>query len=166
MKTKNIVLIGMSGCGKTTIGQELSKEIEYDFYDCDEYIQNISNKTISQLFEEGEDVFRNWEAKACIDLSKKQKCIISTGGGVIKKPENIKFLKETGIIFFINRPVNHIKKDIDIDSRPLLSKDPTIIYQIFIERYPMYTAAADYNIPNAGDLLSVVSAIKEVISNA
>ena len=162
---KNIILIGMTGCGKTTIGQKLSQEIDYDFYDMDNYIEEITNKTIPELFKESEDIFRKWETKACIELSKKEKSIISTGGGVIKKDENIQALKENSNIFFIDRPLNHISKDIDITTRPLLANDPEALQQLFIERYPIYTAVADYTIPNAGDIDRVIQTIKEIIQN-
>ena len=71
MKNK-IVIIGMPGCGKTTISKILEKELNFKLYDVDEYIQDKTSKTISELFEKGEDYFRDIETEACIDLSKKK----------------------------------------------------------------------------------------------
>ena len=67
---KNILLIGMMGCGKTTLGKILAKKLSYDFIDMDSYIEEISNDTISNLFKVSEDNFRNWETASCRRLSK------------------------------------------------------------------------------------------------
>ena len=92
---KNIVLIGMPGCGKTTLGKILNKELSMEFYDMDNYIERKTDKKISELFEKGENYFRDIESLACEELSKNKNVIISTGGGVIKRKENIDFLKES-----------------------------------------------------------------------
>ena len=156
----------MPGCGKTTIGEELSNLIGYEFYDCDLYVEQLAGKTIPALFSESEELFRNWETQACMALSKKQKAIISTGGGVIKKAENIQILKATGTLFFIDRPVNHIQQNVDVTTRPLLANDPLKLYDLYLERYPLYKQYADHVIPNAGDLSTVLLTIKEVLSHA
>lgn len=78
---KNIILIGMPGCGKTTIGSILAKQLKIEFIDMDEYIQNTTSKTVGELFETGEEYFRDIETKACIELAKKKNILISTGGG-------------------------------------------------------------------------------------
>ena len=73
----NIVLIGMPGCGKTTVGKVLSKKLKYKFCDMDSYIQQISKKTIKELFEQGEENFRDWETKACEELVKLNNIVIN-----------------------------------------------------------------------------------------
>ena len=119
---KNIVLIGMPGCGKTTLGKILNKELAMEFYDMDNCIERKANKKISELFEKGENYFRDIESVVCKELSKKKNVIISTGGGVIKRKENIDFLKENGIVIFIDRSVDDIIGDVDISKRPLLKE--------------------------------------------
>ncbi|MCI7442251.1 MAG: shikimate kinase, partial [Clostridium sp.] len=116
----NIVLIGMPGCGKTTVGKVLAKRLGYKFCDMDSYIQEISKKTIKELFEPGEENFRDWETKACEELSKCRNTIIASGGGVVKREKNIEILKKSCTILFIDRPVERIINDVDINSRPLL----------------------------------------------
>ena len=98
---KNIVLIGMPACGKSTIGYWLSKKINYPFVDVDRYLEEKENRIISDIFSnEGEEYFRELETKYLKELSEKEGIIISTGGGAVKNKENIDILKENGIIVF------------------------------------------------------------------
>ena len=100
----NIVLIGMAGCGKSTIGKRLAELLRKDLIDTDEMIVNIENKPIPEIFEEsGEDYFR-WCENLVVNIAGKEKNqIIATGGGVIVRPENYNPLKQNGMIVFINR---------------------------------------------------------------
>ena len=109
MKMKNIVLIGMPGCGKSTIGEILAEKLEMFFLDIDTYIEESTNHTITEIFKNGEPAFRDIEAKVVIELSKKSPAVISTGGGVIKRYENIINLKRNGLIIYINRPIKDIE---------------------------------------------------------
>ena len=120
MKNK-VVLIGMPGCGKSTIGKLISKELNLKFFDMDKYIENMTSKTIPELFENGEEYFRDFETKACEELAKINNALISSGGGVVKRKENIDILKkEASYIIFIDRPLEELLNDIDISNRPLL----------------------------------------------
>ena len=105
---KNLVLIGMPGCGKTAFGQRLARRYRMSFVDMDEWIEKESGKTVRQLFERGEDFFRDWESKACRTLAQKEGVILSTGGGVVKREENIRVLRKTGVVVFLDPPI--IKK--------------------------------------------------------
>ena len=159
MMKNNIVLIGMSGCGKTTIGKILAHQLGFDFYDMDDHIVCISAMTVTELFEKSEETFRDWESKICNQLSEKKRAIISTGGGVIKRSENIKKLKKQGMIIFIDRPIDDIAKDVDISSRPLLKQNPSNLYSLYQERYPIYEKSADIKVLNDGDLEVVINRI-------
>lgn len=162
MKNK-IVLIGMPGCGKTTIGKILSTQLNLKFYDMDEYIQETSGKTIAELFEKGEDNFRDLETQACRDLIKKNNVIISTGGGVVKRKENVDILKEDSIIIFLDRPVEKIIGDVDVSKRPLLKDGKEKVLVLYKERYELYKKAADKIIVNDGTVKDVVEKIKDII---
>lgn len=164
MKDK-VVLIGMPGCGKTTIGKVLAKELNYNFYDMDSSIEMISNKSIKELFSQGEHVFREFETKACTELSKKKRVIISSGGGVVKKDINIQILKENCIILFINRPIEKIIEDVDIESRPLLKNGKEEIYNLYDERIELYKKAADIEIKNVGFIRDIIELIKKELNN-
>lgn len=160
----NIVLIGMPGCGKTTVGKVLAKRLGYKFCDMDSYIQEISKKTIKELFEHGEENFRDWETKACEELSKCNKTIIASGGGVVKREKNIEILKKSCTILFIDRPVERIINDVDINSRPLLKDGKERLYNLYDERYELYKKAADIQILNKGYLRDTIDIIINILN--
>ena len=137
MKDK-VVIIGMPGSGKTTIGKILGRELDLKFYDMDEYIQERTSKSILELFENGEDYFRNIETDMCRELSKEKNVLISTGGGVVKKKENIDVLKKDALIIFLDRPVEKILEDVDVSKRPLLKDGKERIINLYNERYELY----------------------------
>ena len=153
-KTKEkLILIGMPGSGKTTIGKLLAKEYNCSFCDMDDYIIQISQKSIAELFSEGEDIFRNYETQACRELSISDKTVISTGGGVIKKDVNMEILKETGIL-----------EDININSRPLLKNGKDRLYNLYNERINLYKKFSDIEILNDKSLNNAVYNITNAVS--
>lgn len=162
MKT-NIVLIGMPGCGKSTIGEIIAKDLNYDFYDMDVYIEEIAGKTIPELFQEGENFFREWETRACKELSEKNNMIIASGGGVVKKAINIEIMKEKSIIIFIDRPPEEIIKDVNVSTRPLLKDGTDKVYDLYEERYELYKKAADIIVVNKGLIEEVIESCKKAI---
>lgn len=158
-----ILLIGMPGCGKTTVGKALANNINYDFYDMDKYIEEISNKTIKELFNINEEYFRDYETRACEELSNKNKVVISTGGGVIKRKKNIELFKGNSLVIFIDRPIEDIANDIDTNSRPLLVEGKSKLYNLYSERYNLYDKYCDFKIINDGTINDIVYKIKSKI---
>ena len=151
---KNIILIGLSGCGKTSIGKIISAKLHYGFIDTDHIIEKEYDK-IPKLFEKGEEHFRDIESEVLFNLENVVETVISTGGGIILRQENIDFLKNLGTIFFIDRPVKLIYNDIDTKNRPLVKDNKAKLYSLNKERYDKYILAAAYinkndsNIENA-----------------
>lgn len=162
MKNK-VVLIGMPGCGKSTIGKLVSKELNIKFIDMDNYIENMTSKTIPELFEQGEDYFRDFETLACKELSEKSNTLISSGGGVIKREENIEILKKQSYIIFIDRPLEELLNDIDISKRPLLKEGREKLIKLYEERYELYRSSANEIIKNNEGIRDTIDIIKEVI---
>ncbi|MDD3225613.1 MAG: shikimate kinase [Clostridium sp.] len=160
---KNIVLIGMPGSGKTTIAKKLSEMLDVTSIDVDELIEKSQNKSITEIFKKGEDEFRTIETDTIKKLSTENGIIISTGGGVIKNKSNINLLKKNGIILFINRPIPNILEDIDAESRPLLKEGTSKLYNLFHERYPLYSKYCDYEILNNGDIIDLSDKIIKII---
>ena len=136
----NIVLIGMPGCGKTTLSVELRKMLGYKAIDSDRYIKKTSGMTVDELFEIGEDFFRIEETKALVDImSKYDRTVVATGGGVVERACNKEVLKQNGFVIFINRDLNEIRKVLTSKNRPLLrnNKDKVLnsLYERRIDKY-------------------------------
>lgn len=162
---KNIVLIGMMGCGKTTIAGLLSQRLQRPVIDIDNYIEEKYQMTIPAMFDISEDYFREREMKCCEEIGKLDGYIISSGGGVIKNHINMENLKQNGIVIYIDRPVENIYTDIEISSRPLLKDGPEKLMQLYEERHHIYLDECDYHIENTSSLEDVVIKIQELINN-
>ncbi|MGV8982070.1 shikimate kinase [Clostridium sp.] len=162
MKMKNIVLIGMPGSGKSVIGEIIAEKLEMTLIDMDTYIETSTGHKITEIFKNGEARFRDIEAKAVAKVSKETFTVVSTGGGVVCEYENIKNLKKNGIIIYINRPIENIAGDIDVNTRPLLAKNPSQIYKLFEERGLLYKKYCDYEIMNISNIDDMVSNIIEI----
>jgi shikimate kinase len=163
---KSIILIGMPGCGKSKIGEIIANKLNMPFIDIDTYISDSTNLTIIELFKNGEDAFRDIEAKAIMQLSEKTPAVIATGGGVVKRYDNILNLKKTGLIIYINRPIENIAADIDVLARPLLAKEPSQLYKLFKERSHLYKKYCDYEVMNISSINDVVKAIIKIHTQA
>ena len=160
---KSITLIGMPGCGKTTIGKLLSKKLNYQFIDIDSYIEEKQGKTIDEIFKNGEEYFRNIETEACRELGEIKNSIISSGGGVVKRYINIEYLKRESIVIFIDRPLIQILNDIDDKKRPLLANGKEVLYKLYDERYELYKKYCDYRIKNIVSLEEVIDKMLKII---
>lgn len=162
---QNIVLIGMPGCGKTTIGQMLADRINMKFCDIDRFIEENEQKSVSDIFLNGEGHFRKIEAEAIKKISKISNTVISTGGGVVKSEVNINNLRQNGIIVYINRPIDNIISDIDVGVRPLLKDKKEKIFKLYEERKGLYKKYCTYEVINDTSLEEVVNNIIRLICN-
>ncbi|MTI48207.1 shikimate kinase [Sporosalibacterium faouarense] len=147
--SKNVVLIGFMGTGKTTIGKIIAQKINYDFIDTDRYIEEKFNISIKGIFESyGEEYFRELEKRAIEEISSREFSVISTGGGVILNNDNIINLKEKGIIFLLNGSVETIVNNLSNsrNKRPLLSENNWTekLVCLLEKRKNMYISSADY----------------------
>lgn len=160
---KNIVLIGIMGCGKTTIAKELSMQLDMPVVDIDEYLVEKYQQSITDMFAISEAYFREREAICCIEVASHQGHIISTGGGIINNKNNIQALKENGILIYLDRPVEHIISDVETSSRPLLKDGPQKLYDLFQQRHQKYVEACDYHVINDKTLKEVVEEIVKIV---
>ena len=153
---KNIVLIGMPGCGKSTIGIALRDRLNREFIDSDAEIVKRAGREIPQIFSEyGEEYFRKLESEVIFDLSKRTGIIIATGGGAVINNKNVEELKKNGELIWLNRPIEGI---VPTDDRPL-SNDRDKLIKLFAVREPIYRAAADREIDACDSIEGIVERI-------
>ena len=139
---ENIVLIGMPGSGKTTVGKILAEKTGREFIDTDEIITK-ENGDITEIFKtQGEEEFRKIEADVIKRVSALQGKVIATGGGVVLNEENTDFLKFNGKIYFIDRPLDQIIATPDRS----LSNDRQSLEKRFAERYEIYKSTCDKHV--------------------
>ena len=159
----NVVLIGMPGSGKTTLGRRLAKQLNYAFYDMDDTVVSLAGQSIPALFRQGEAVFRDWETEACRHLAQKQHAVIACGGGVVLREQNIALLKQSGVVYYLDRPVERIAGDIRLSTRPLLKQGKERLYQLYRERAELYENAADEIVSNEGTAKETVQRLMDSI---
>lgn len=145
---ENVVLVGMPGCGKTTIGKIISEKTGKIFIDLDEKIEQKEGMKPSEIIERfGEPVFREKEKEAVKEVSALTGCVIATGGGAVIDNENTARLKQNGKIVFIDR---NIKNIVPTKDRPLSDNFEKLLAR-YRERYPIYNSAADIKIEAGND---------------
>ena len=140
---KNIVLIGMPGCGKTTIGTLLAEKLGRALADADEKIIALAGKSIPEIFsQEGESVFRNWETQALTELGKQSGLVIATGGGCVTQKRNYPLLHQNGYLVWLERDWSKLPTD----GRPLSQAND--LGKMYAARKPLYEAFADIRVEN------------------
>lgn len=142
---QNIILIGMPGCGKTTVGGILAQKTGKTFYDADALICQLAGRSIPEVFqEEGEDGFRRWETEALRQLGQLSGAVIATGGGCVTRTENYPLLHQNGTIFWLQRDIELLPTD----GRPLSQKNN--LAQMYETRKPLYQAFSHRIVCNDG----------------
>lgn len=151
---QNILLIGMPGCGKSTIASLLSQKTGRIAMDADAEIVNLAGKSIPDIFrEEGEEAFRKLETQVLKELGKQSQLIIATGGGCVTRPENYPLLHQNSSIFLLNRSLERLPRV----GRPL--SQGADLQEMFAVRQPLYEAFADHAVDNNGTCVETVNQI-------
>ena len=157
---QNLVLIGMPGCGKSTIGKAVAEILNKEFIDSDEEIVKQEGRSIPEIFQNcGEKGFREIETRVISKLALKQGAVIATGGGAILNKRNIDLLKGNGTVVFIDRPIEQL---VTTDDRPL-SSNRELLEKRYNERYDFYCSRADVIINAVEDLNQNIKAVSEVL---
>ena len=143
LQMENIVLIGMPGCGKSTIGALVAEKTGKKFVDADACIAEKAGCTISEIFaRHGEGYFRDLETQILTELGKQSGLVIATGGGCVTREENAELLQQNGQIFYIHRDIRLLATD----GRPLSQSNA--LSEMYKIRKPLYDSFADFHIDN------------------
>lgn len=155
----NIVLVGMPGCGKSTIGKLLAQKLNMAFVDTDDEIELHTKMTIPQIFEQyGEAYFRKLEQDAIKDICKNKRQVISTGGGSIIDQQNCRELSYNSKVIWLDRDINLL----ETRGRPL-SKDKEHLTRLYEQRMPIFKKISDIQIVVEGEPLEVLNKILEYL---
>lgn len=158
-----ILLIGMPGCGKSTLGRLLAEILGYKFIDMDVHIEKNVGMEVKKIFaSRGEEFFREKESEACVELSNLTQVVVASGGGVVKNSNNM-ICFSNFLIIFINRPLELIIKDVDTESRPLLKDGKENLITLYRERIDLYKMYKELEIINDGPIEEVLKELTQKI---
>ncbi len=156
---KNIVLVGMPGCGKSSIGKKIADKLGRNFNDSDDEVFAFSGRTPAEIItSDGESAFRKTETETLKELCKKSSTIISTGGGCVTVEENFDVVRQNSVVVWIKRPIELLATD----GRPL-SKSLQELEQMYSIRYPKYERISDVSVENTKDIDEVVSEVINLV---
>lgn len=154
---KNIVLVGMPGCGKSTVGKALAKRLSRPFFDADQEIVKRAGKSIPEIFQtEGEAGFRKIETEVLFDLCRQSGAVIATGGGAVTVPQNHDILRQNSLVVFLNRDIAVLPTN----GRPLSEQND--LHEMFRQRLPLYRAVCDYEVDGNSEIQTVTDRVAEV----
>lgn len=166
MDKRNIILIGMPGCGKTTVGTELSEVLGYGYIDSDSVIVAREGKRLNEIIAEvGREAFLDIEAKVNSELCA-SRCVIATGGSVIYRDYAMQKLKELGTVVYLKHTYQVIAGRLgDLKKRGVALKEGFTLKDLYNERAPLYEKYADIivNMPN-GTIAEAVEAVAKALN--
>ncbi len=162
---ENVFLIGFMGSGKSTVASCLAKDYGMAMIDMDQLIVERENMSIPDIFtQKGEQYFRDVETKLLMEIKAEQNKVVSCGGGVVLRDENIQAMKKGGRVVLLNAKAETILERVkDDDNRPLLrgNKNITFIRDMIEQRRPKYEEVADFVVDTDGKSVNLIC--KEII---
>jgi shikimate kinase/3-dehydroquinate synthase len=156
--TKHVALIGFMGAGKTTLGEEVARRINRSFIDLDHAIELAAKRSIAELFQEGEEVFRGYEQRAMGIFTMQPSRVIALGGGAITNPQARVVLHEYAITLWLDEDVETCWERVRGSDRPL-AQDEATFRRLFEERRPLYAQAADFVVRDADDAVLAAAGV-------
>lgn len=161
---KNLVLIGMMGCGKSTVGKLLARRLGREFVDTDQYIEADAGRTVPDIFaREGEAAFRDLERRAAEALARRSGLVIACGGGLPTRAEAIAPLKAGGTVIFLRRDPEEIYDKVSMGGRPLGQEGRAAFLARYALREPVYQRWADLAVDVQPTPVETVKKILEVL---
>lgn len=155
-ESENLILVGMPGCGKKTVGKRLAERLGRPFVSSDRLVEALTGLSIPEVFaRHGEDAFRALETRALSLVCARTGCVIATGGGCVTRPENLPLLRMGGRVLWLRREIASLARE----GRPIsLSRD---LNELYAEREPLYRRCADLAADNDG---SVEQTVEQIIT--
>ncbi len=162
-QTCNLVLIGMPGCGKTSLGRLLAQKMERQFVDMDLLLEEQEGRSAKNIIEaDGEAAFRDIESRIAKQVGKQNGQVISTGGGVILRQENIDALRQNGLLIWVDCPLEQLAVG---NHRPL-SRNINDLKELESQRRPLYENAADVHFHRPPHFQKSIENLTEVVLNS
>lgn len=156
-QTLNLILVGMPGCGKSTLGQAVAAALQREFVDCDAEIVRRAGKSIPEIFaQDGEGAFRALESGVLADVCRGHGLVISTGGGAVLRAENRDAMRQNGRVCLIRRALALLPRD----GRPLSASEDAVA-RLWEARRAAYETAADFPVENVGTVEEAAEKIRE-----
>lgn len=156
-QTLNLILVGMPGCGKSTLGQAVAAALQREFVDCDAEIVRRAGKSIPEIFaQDGEGAFRALESGVLADVCRGHGLVISTGGGAVLRAENRDAMRQNGRVCLIRRAIGLLPRD----GRPLSASEDAVA-RLWEARRAAYETAADFPVENDGTVEEAAEKIRE-----
>lgn len=157
-EAENLILIGMPGCGKSTVGQLLAQKLNRPFFDADEELVKRLGCDIPTFFaREGEAAFREKESEMLAELGKRSGCVIATGGGCVTRAENYALLHQNGVIVWLRRDLAALPTE----GRPI--SQSTGLTELYTRRRGLYERFADHTVENDSDPAATAEKIAELL---
>jgi shikimate dehydrogenase len=159
VRRSNIVLIGMPGSGKSTVGRLLAERLGFGFADTDAIVEERYGPIPGIFANQGEAAFRRYERDAAREAAGTMRTVISTGGGIVQTEEAMLALRETGVVVYVDRPLEILLNETVTEGRPLLASGRSALAALYDKRYPLYNQYADIVAENTADARSCVDTI-------
>lgn len=168
--SKRIYLIGSRGCGKTSVGLGLAKRLGCSFIDTDAYLCEMQGKSVTEIVEaEGWDAFRDCESAALIAATREKAQILATGGGMVLREQNRIFMREHGVVIFIDVPASELARRLSAD--PLDAQRPSLtgkclvdeIKEVLAARMHLYVDSAHITIDGTQSVEGIIDNIMELL---
>ncbi len=141
-KTKNIILVGMPGSGKSTAGRNLAKKMNRPFFDCDDEVSKLGETPAELIQRYGEEHMRNIESGVLENLCKESGLVIATGGGAVTRERNLDTIRQNSTVVFVERPL----ESLSTRGRPLSQGGIETLENMYEVRYPLYKKIADFTV--------------------
>ncbi len=142
-ETQNLILVGMPGCGKSTVGKALARKLNRPLVDLDEEIQREAGCSIPEIFaSQGEEAFRAMEHQQLLKAARRSGAVIATGGGIVTREENLAPMRQNSVVVFLRRDLNLLPKE----GRPVSQREG--LEKLYRQRLPLYEKVSDIDVCN------------------